>query len=130
MKTVLHVVIILLAIGLVCGGIYLAVEKGAADSLFQNGAEGNHFTEAGSADGGPSAQINGNSFIRGEPPEGGRFEGEEGLHGGASGLSSRSWIELGAQAGKIAIITAVVALIQGLISLIKRRKVTAPTSHS
>jgi hypothetical protein len=130
MKTVLHVVIILLVIGVVCGGIYLAVEKGAVDSLFQGGIEGNHFMGAGSADGGRSAQINGNSFNRGEPPEGGRFEGGEGLHGGASGLSSRSWIELGAQAGKIAIITAFVALIQGLISLIKRRKVTASTTNT
>ena len=130
MKSVLRVVIILLVIGLVCAGIYLTVEKGAADSLFQNGAEGNHFMEAGPSDGGTTAQVNGNSQNRGEPPEGGRHEGGEGQHGGASGLSSRNWIELGTQAGKIIIITATVALIRWIIHLFRRRKVTTVNSGS
>lgn len=130
MKPVLQITIILLIIGLVCGGIFLAVENGMVDSLLQNGSEGNHFRESGSSSDANTAQINGNSFYRGEPPGVGRHGNGAGQREGTHGLPYGNWIELGTQAGKIAIITVVVTLIRRLIHLFKRRKVVTANSGS
>ena len=119
MKIILRTLIILLVTGLVAGGIYLLVEKtgvvlGGSERLFDERsgdfAQGHRFSEG----------------TRPERPEGlafekGEFERRDGDHEGENGFS---WMGLGGvvmQAGKIALITAVVVAFQALFRLFKRR---------
>lgn len=116
LKIVLRTVIILLVTGLVAGGIYLFVENGGASSL-----------GAGETREGISAGIErGAGFVEGEMPA--RPEGEGGRHaigaGGREGEEGFSLLGLSGvamQIGKIAVITALVAVVQAVVRLFKRR---------
>lgn len=124
MKTIIRILIILLVMGLAAGGIYQIVVNSGTELLGQGQFEGGRHNFNASADGEMPALPEGGDFVQGERPDGGDFE-----HGkGGEGFSARGWLELATQAGKVAVITVVVVLIQAFARLVKRRKQTAINS--
>lgn len=127
---------ILMAAGIVAGGLYLYASN-------TNSGMSNFPGERG---GSTSDQVEAPSLTNPEVPSTGRGGGPGGLHGGGfeeggfleggmergrEGGSLLSWLGVLTQAGKIAVITIVIAVIQIIVKTIRRKhSQTLPQSTS
>jgi hypothetical protein len=109
-KILLHTLLILLVAGLVAGGIYLLTVNGVINL---GGAGTSHGTESGGglARGGALPQ----------PPGGAQFHDRGGLEG-QGGFSLNGLGGVAVQAGKIALITLLVAALKVITQIFKRRR--------
>lgn len=114
LKIILRTLIILLVAGLVAGGIYLFVQNGGV-SLLGAGA-GRDSGRGFSPDQSPGT-LAGAAFAAGQRPA--SFD-----HGpeGQAGFSLAGLAGVAMQAGKIAVITALVVAVQSLARLFRRRR--------
>lgn len=131
MKTFIRTLIILLAAGLVAGGVYLLVERvglglPGTGRLAEGTLEGGHGRGLGRGLGrGKAAEEQDATRERNEDGQGdllrGEHEGETGLSFPLSGLGG-----VLAQAGKVALITLVVVAAQAAWRWFRRRRKGAP----
>jgi hypothetical protein len=107
-KILLRTLLILLAAGLVAGGIYLLTVNGI---ISLGGANASHSPE------------NGGGFARGgalsQPPGGGQLHDRGGLEG-QSGFSLSGLSGVAVQAGKIALLTLLVVVVKAITQIFKR----------
>jgi len=125
LKIFLRTLVILLAVGLVAGALYLSAENGWLN--FIDGRSALQGTSALLEKGSPDTQRELSGLPHGRPSGDGRapFEGRGEHMEGGQGFSLSGLGGVAMQFGKIAVITAVVAAIQAVIRMFRRRRHTA-----